>query len=197
MKTKLFTALCTFLILTLSIVVTTYAQTVSVGVSSGNIFEYDYSFSWESTDPNATMPSVYKELIDIQSIKITIKNVSMSLINLDITKNYMNGTSSTQSGTVDVDKQEINIIYGFLIIRSNANPNELIYPSGGHEKLGETTTRTYPVGQIETIRYIKNVTSETTYMKVEIFYDVVTGVAAEYQYEYTEMSDSYTTTTKE
>jgi len=197
MKPKIFALLCTFFILTLPTLVTTSAQTVTVGVRPGNIFEYTYTFSWESTDPNATMPSEYKELIDTQSIKITIINVSESLINLDLTKNFKNGTSSTYSGTIDVDKREINIIYGFLIIRSNANPNELIYPSGGSARLGEITTRTYPVGQLETIRWLKNVTSETTYMKVEIFYDTVTGVAAEYQYEERDMSDSYTTTTKE
>ena len=197
MKPKIFTILCTFFILTLPTLVTTSAQTVTVGVNPGNIFEYNYAFSWESTYPNATMPSEYKELKDTQNIKITIKNVFESLINLDLTKNFKNGTLSTQSGTIDVDKQEINIIYGFLIIRSNANTNELIYPSGGHEKLGETTTRTYPVGQIEIIRYIKTDTSETTFMKVEIFYDIVTGITAEYQYEYREMSDSYATTIKE
>jgi len=198
MKTKIFTALCTFFILTLPTLVTTSAQTVTVGVSSGNIFEYNYTFSWESTDPNATMPSVYNELKDRQNIKITIKNVSESLINLDVTINYKNGTSSTRSGNINVDKQEINIIYGFLIIRSNAKPNEKIYPSGGHAQLDEITTRTYAVGQLETIRFIETDTLENTYyLTTEIFYHTVTGVAAEYQYEYTEMSDSYTTTTKE
>jgi len=197
MKPKIFTVLCIILFFTLPTLVTTSAQTVTVGVISGNIFEYIYSFSWESTDPNATMPSEYKELIDTQSIKITIINVSESLINLNLNKNLKNGTSSTYSGTINVDKREINIIYGLLIIRSNAKPNELIYPSGGAARLDEITTRTYAVGQLETIRWLKNATSDITYLKVEIYYDTVTGVAAEYQYEEREISDSYTTTTKE
>jgi len=194
MKTKIFTVLSTILFLTLPALVTTSAQTVTLGVNPGNIIGYSYTFSWESTNPNSTMPSEYKELIDIQSIKITIINVSESLINLNLTKNFKNGTSTTYSGTIDVNKQEINIIYGFLIIRSNAKPNELIYPSGDNTRLGEITTRNYAVGQIETISYIRNVTSETTYTNFEIFYDTVTGVAAEFQYEKRVMSGSYTTT---
>jgi hypothetical protein len=116
---------------------------------------------------------------------------------MDITKHFKNGTQSTQNGNTDVDKQVIDIPYSFLIIRSNANPNEKIYPSGGHAIITETVPRTYEKGTRETNHYISESTTEDTYEKLEIYFDRTTGVAVEYYNEFRETSNSYVTTIKE
>jgi hypothetical protein len=176
---------------------TAFAQTVTVGVSPGTTLQYNYNLSWTSTDPTATIPPEYIELNNTQLIQITIKNVSGSLINMDITKHFKNGTESTQNGNTDVDKQIIDIPYSFLIIRANANPNETIYPSGGHATITETVLRTYEKGERETNHYTSESTTVDSYEKVEIYFDRTTGVAVEYYYEFRETSNSYVTTTKE
>jgi hypothetical protein len=116
---------------------------------------------------------------------------------MDIIKHFRNGTESTQNGNIDVDNQIIDIPYGFLIIRADANSNEKIYPSGGQATITETVIRTYEQGTRETNHYIREDTEEDTYEKVEIYFDKTTGVAAEYYYEFRETSNSYVTTTKE
>ena len=197
MKTNQLAKLFILSMLIITIPETAFAQTVTVGVNAGNTLEYTYNLSWSSTDPTATIPPEYIELNNTQLIRITIKSVSGSLINMDITKHFKNGTESTQNGNTDVDTQLIDIPYSFLIIRANANPNETIYPSGGHATITETVVRTYEMGQRETNYYINEDTDEDTHEKVEIYFDRTTGVATEYYCEYRETSGSYVTTTKE
>jgi hypothetical protein len=176
---------------------TAFALTVTVGVSPGNNLVYSYSLFWNSTDITATVPPEYIELNNTQLIRISIKSVSGSLINMDITKHFRNGTETTQNGNIDVDKEIIDAPYGFLIIRAGANPNEKIYPSGGHATITETVLRTYEKGERETNHYISESTTEDTYEKVEIYFDRTTGVAVEYYNEFRETSNSYVTTAKE
>jgi hypothetical protein len=197
MKTNLFATLFILSLLVMTTSGTALAQTVTVGVSSGNNLVYSYSLFWNSTDPTATIPPEYTELNNTQLIQITIKSVSGSLINMDIAKHFRNGTETTQNGNTDVDKQVIDIPYSFLIIRANANPNEKLYPSGGHATITETVLRTYEKGTRETNHYISESTTEDTYEKTEIYFDRTTGVATEYYYESRETSNSYVTTTKE
>jgi hypothetical protein len=197
MKTN---TLATLFILSLLVITTSgtaFAQTVTVGVSPGNTFDYSYSLFWNSTDPTASIPPEYIELNNTQLIQITIKSVSGSLINMDITKHFRNGTETTQNGNTDVDTQVIDLPYSFLIIRANASQNEKMYPSGGHATITETVQRTYEEGTRETNHYISETTTTDTYEKVEIYFDRITGVATEYYYEQRETSDSYVATTKE
>ena len=197
MKTNPFATTCITIMCIMSILGSAVAQTVTVGVSPGDTFTYSHVVLWDSTDQTATIPAEYLDLNQTQSIQITIISVSGSLINMDITKNYRNGTESTENGNTDVDKQTSDIPYSFLIIRANANPNEKIYPSGGHVTFSETAFKTYPVGQIETINYVSEEGSGNDYEKTEIFFDRAIGAAAEYRYELRETSGSYVTTAKE
>lgn len=197
MKAKLFATLFTLSLLIIAILGTALAQTVTVGVNPGNILEYNYSLFWNSTDPTATVPAEYVELNNTQLIQINIKSVSGSQINMDVTKHFKNGTQSTENGNIDVDKSIIDIPYGFLIIRANANADEKIYPSGGHATITETILRVYENGTRETNHYLSEDTDEDTYEKIEIYFDKTTGVVVEYYSELRETSDSYTTTTKE
>jgi hypothetical protein len=177
---------------------TAFAETAVVVVTKGNNFEYDYKLLWESTDPNANPPTEYVDLNSTQWFKISITDVSGSLIEIENTLHFKNGTENTQTGSVDVDNQIINVPYGFLLIRANSNPNEKIYPAGDYAAtINETVLRKYPNGERETSHYITENTRENTYEKTEIFFDRATGVAVESQYESRETSGSYVTTTKE
>jgi len=116
---------------------------------------------------------------------------------MDLTRRYNNGTEKTWNGDANLDNEVITVPYGFLIIRANANPTEKIYPSGGHSTLNTSSTRTYPVGQIETIRYLSVDTRANSYESTEIYFQRATGAAAEFRYESRETRESYTTTVKE
>lgn len=186
------------IIIILSIALTTtplvLAQTVTVGVNPGDTFNYSYKINWDSTDPAATVPTQYQELNDTQFIRITVVTVTGSLINVDVTRHFNNGTEQTENGNIDVDTQVLEIPYTILIIRANANPGEKIYPAGGHATLTDTATRTYSIGQVDTVRYLS---PDTISEKTEIYYERANGVAVEYNFISQETSGSYVTTSRE
>ena len=197
MNTNLAKATIIFLFLTLTLTGTVLAQTTVVGVSPGNTFNYSYNLSWASTNPAATIPPAYLELQNIQSMRINVVSVTDSLINIDITKLYKNGTENTQNGNINVDTQLLELPYSIMIIRAGANTDEKIYPSGGHATLSETATKTYSIGTIETIRYVSVDNSVDSNQETEIIYDKANGVGLEYNFESQETSGSYVTTTTE
>lgn len=173
------------------------AQTVTVGVTPGNTFNYSYKINWDSTNPAATVPTQYQELNDTQFIRISVITVAGSLINVDVTRHFNNGTEQTQNGNIDVNTQVLEIPYAILIIRANANPGEKIYPAGGHATLTDTATRTYSIGQVDAVRYLSPDTTGSNSEKTEIYYDRTNGVAVEYNFITQETSGSYVTTSRE
>ena len=130
-------------------------------------------------------------------MRINVVSVTDSLINIDLTKLYKNGTESTQNGNINVDTQLLELPYSIMIIRAGANTDEKIYPSGGHATLSETATKSYSIGTIETIRYVSVDDSVDSNQKTEIIYDKANGVGLEYNFESQETSGSYVTTTTE
>ena len=154
MKTKVASTIALLFLLTIASTPLVLGQTVTVGVKPGDTFNYSYQINWDSTDPAATVPAQYTELNTTQFIRITVITVRWSLINVDFTRHFSNGTEQTQNGNIDVNTQILEIPYSQLIIRADANPGEKTYPAGGHATLSDTATRTYDIGQIDTIRYI-------------------------------------------
>jgi hypothetical protein len=197
MKTNFAIITLLLCLLTVASTQTAFAQTATVGVNAGNTLNYSYSLTWSSTDPTATIPSEYAKLMDTQSIQLSIVSVEGTLINVDFTRHFKDGTEDKQNGNIDVNTQILEIPYAGMIIRAGANSGEKIYPLGGHATLNETSTRTYPIGQIETIKYISSGIDESNSQKTEIFYNRANGVGLEYNWEGTEISGSYVTTTKE
>jgi hypothetical protein len=197
MKIKLaITSIIVFL-LAIAFIGTALAQTANVGVNPGNTVDYSYKINWASTDPTATVPAQYVELNNTQFIRLHIINVEDTQINVNFVRHYNNGTETTQNGNINVNTQVLEVPYSVMIIRSHANPEEKIYPVGGHATLSGTSTRTYPIGQIETIRYVYSHISSTSDEETEIFYDRANGVGLEYNWALNETSGSYFTTTKE
>jgi hypothetical protein len=176
---------------------TAIAQTVIIGVTKGDAFDYSYNLLWESTTPSATPPAEYVEMNNTQSFRLSITDVSGYLVSVETTLHFKNGTERTQNGTVDTYHQSISVPYGFLLIRANSNPNEKIYPDGSDAAINETVSRTYSNGEKETSHYVTEITGANRYEKTEIYFDRATGVALESYYENRETSGSYSTTIKE
>jgi hypothetical protein len=196
MKSTLTVVAITIFILTIAAIGTVSAQIAIVGVTKGNTFTYTYNISWNSTNPTALVPAAYVDLNNTNFVQLRIINVTNTAINIDFVRTFKNGTTVTQNGNVDVNSQVIGIPYGTLIIRANANPNERIYPAGGHATLNETSLRTYSMGEVETIHYLSSTNSSTNYEKTEIYYDRATGAALEYSFETTEISGTFVTTSQ-
>jgi hypothetical protein len=197
MKTKLLAKTCILSLLLIAMAEIAFAQTIVIGVTKGNTFDYNYTLLWETTDPSAKPPADYIEMNNTQWFRLSIADVSGYLIRVETTLHFKNGTETIKNGTVDTYHEAINVPFGFLLIRANSNPNERIYPDGSNTIVNETITRTYPNGNRETNRFITEFTTESTYERTEIFFDRATGAAVEFQYEGREKSGSYETTTKE
>jgi hypothetical protein len=197
MKTTLTVATITIFILTIAAIGAVSAQIAVVGVTRGNTLTYSYKMNWNSTDPNAVVPAADVDLNNTNFIQLRIVNVTNTAINIDFVRTFKNGTAIIQNGNVDVNSQIIQIPYGMLIIRANANPNEKVYPAGGHATLNETSLRTYSIGQVETIHYLFSTNSSTYYEKTEIYYDRASGAALEYNFEARETSGTFVATTNE
>jgi hypothetical protein len=197
MKTKVTSTIVLLILLTIASTPLVLGQTATVGVKPGDTFNYSYRINWDSTDPHAPVPAQYYELNTTQFIRITVITVTGSLINVDFTRHFNNGTEQTHNGNIDVNAQVLEIPYSILIIRADANPGEKIYPAGGHAILNDTATRTYDIGQIDTIRYVSPDTVGANSETTEIYYSRTNGAGVEYTSVSQETSGSSVTTTRE
>jgi hypothetical protein len=169
------------------------AQTYSIGILKGDRFTYDYVLFWNSTNPSATPDNFFLELNQTKQVQISIDNVSGSIVNTAVTKEFKNGTQTTETGYVDVANGVINSQFGYLLYCSNLKEGEQLYPLGGHQKIDSTYLKSYSTGQRETNRFILQAQGATT----EIDFDKIKGVAVDY-YQTTETpSDGGIITIKE
>ena len=196
MKAKLI-ALTTVVLEILAIIVTVSAGSATVGVSKGQTFDYSYQLLWSSTDPNEVAPSNYIQLNNTQTIQLKVTDVSGSKISIEKTNILKDGTQNKVDGYVDINTGTIEIAFGSLIVSTNLNTGDLLYPSGGHATINDASFRSYSVGQRE-INHVISQTNEVDYTdKVEIYFDKLTGVAVSYSYDSSSTSNGYTDTTQE
>jgi hypothetical protein len=172
----------------------TSAQLVSPGVSKGDIFEYNYNATWNSTDPNAQVTANVAKLIQTQSFQIRIINVTGTTVNAEVTTRYRDGTTKTETGFVDVQSGSIHMPFGTMIIAGNLNANDKIYPTWDQDTINQTVTRTYQSGNRETNQLLVETTSENSYEKTEVYYDKIKGIAVESYYESRDTYNSQTET---
>jgi hypothetical protein len=170
------------------------AQLVSVGVSKGNVFEYTYTVTWNSTNPSIAVPSDIVELNQTQSFQITITSISETTVNAQVITRYRDATTKTQTGFVNLQTGDINLPYGYLIIPANLNTNDKIYPSGGDATINSTTTRTYPSGDRQTNQRLIQTTTENHQDKTNVYYDKTMGIAVSSYYESIDATGTQTET---
>ena len=155
-----------------------------LGVSQGNVFEYNMIARWNS--PSQSAPPELLELNQTKMIKVTVSEVSGSLISTKILTSYQNGTESTADGSCNIGTGECT---GLPFIGANLEKNDLVNPSASeHWYVNETVTRTYQDDPRETnhLKIEDTGTSDgvgvvkSTY---DYYFDKSTGVLVEYTTE--------------
>jgi hypothetical protein len=168
----------------------------SPGVSPGNVFTYDFSVFWSSNNQTATPPADLVEENKTETIRITITQVSGSMVLMTITSRFENGTENIpQEGMVNILTGSSIGAFG-LIVSPNLGKNNVVYPYGNvNFTINETATRTYSFGERETAHYTANSTNSADYVYFfkDIYFDRKTGVMLEY---YTEWVPSNSTNEK-
>jgi hypothetical protein len=172
---------------------TVSAQSVTSGVSKGQTIDYSYNIIWTSNDPSAVPSAESIEFNNTQTIEFRITDVSSSTVSLDFFRYFKNGTMASQSGTINLDSGTSNVPYGFLIIGANIDKDQKVYPSGGHQIITDTVTRSYSSGQRETNVISGGDSSE----KMTTYFDKATGVAVDYTYDIYTHNGNYLTTSTE
>ena len=137
--------------------IVTVAALRNVGVSEGDWALYDWAFS-----TNMTMPPPLEE---IDSIKITVLEISGTNITYQWITHYVNDTEETEIYVLDVDTGQGNGTYAF--IAKNLNPGDLIYTSPPPDgpipqgaTINETISLEYLGGSVEVNHWNLNM-SET------------------------------------
>ena len=195
MKNKKALGILLFILATLAIPIVSAQSTaqVSPGVTKGDVFDYKYDATWKSTDSNMAVPNLVAGLVQTESFEIAITDVSGTTITATVTSTYKNGTTTSQSGFIDVESGSIHIPFGFLIVGANLNANDKVYPTGGDATINSTTSRNYPSGNRSTNEQIITTTSENHQDQTDIYYDKAKGVAVSSHYQST---DTYPTETE-
>ncbi|MGD6852035.1 MAG: hypothetical protein ACQCN6_08255 [Candidatus Bathyarchaeia archaeon] len=174
------------LVLTIMFVASTVgaasAQERTPGVAKGDVFTYNYSVTWNSTDPMVPMPDAIADIAKVQSFQIEITDVESSKVNAKVTTTYTDGTTSTQVGYVDVQSGDINLLHGNLIIASNLDVDERIYPSGGDATITNSDMRTYQSGDRVTNQLLVETTLAKHYDKTDVYFDKAKGIAVSSYY---------------
>jgi hypothetical protein len=194
MKNKIILTIFTLSILSTLFTSTASAQLVNVGVSKGNVYEYTYTITWNSTNPTQAVPQDIVELNKTQNFQITITDISETTVDAQVITQYRNGTTKTQTGFVNLQTGDINLPYGYLIIPANLNANDKIYPSGGEATINNTTTKTYQSGDRQTNQRLTQTTTENHHDKTNVYYDKTLGIAVSSYYESIDATGTQTET---
>ncbi|MBN1245313.1 hypothetical protein JXA31_06940 [Candidatus Bathyarchaeota archaeon] len=182
------TALLIFLCLTIASTIIVHAETSVVGVSQGNIFEYDIVSQWNSVLTDTT-PATLIQLNQTEWIRITVTEVSGALITNQVTTHYRNGTETNSDSTCDIETGDLTG-EGPPFIGANLAKNDLVNPAASEPwYVNETVTRNYEDGPRETnhLRIESTGTSETVGEFTNIYdyyFDKSTGVLVEYTSEF-------------
>jgi hypothetical protein len=135
----------TFLLvlLCLTMVGNAWAQVRAPGVAQGNVFTYDVTSFWSSSDPNAAIPANLLDMNKTDYYQVTIAAVSGAVVTTQSLWHFTNGTETSATGTINVDTGVSN--GGFwAIVAGNLGVNDILHPSGQDGiTVNETVNRNY------------------------------------------------------
>lgn len=153
--------------------------------AEGNVFFYDLSLTWNSTDSNSSIPDEYlKE--NQEWLRINITKITASTIYFESTLHYKNGTEiNYENSYIDTETYACHGVWSGYFSKPNLSANET---ATKFNMLGtnETFLRTYSNGERET-NYIEQVkpnvngSKSLQYLKVNV--DKQTGMLVEYRHE--------------
>ncbi len=143
-----------FTILILAVIIFTYLGTTTQarvpGVSLGDTFTYNVTGFWNASDSNATVPERLLEINQTKSFRVTITNVTDSMVTTRDTWIFKNGTEYNSTGMVNVETGQ-NLGGFWPIVAANLGKNDLLHPAGQNRiTVNETISREYPSGTRET-----------------------------------------------
>ena len=136
------------------------AQTYTSGVSVGDVFKYQYSFSSNINGSKQFVVPTFFDTLTTQAktidwIQMTITNVTGSTVEVQMVTQYKSGTQQTYNGTINVATGEGELAQ--FLIAANLGLNSPL-SMGSDEKINSTTTKTYSSCYREV--NIENITSE-------------------------------------
>ena len=182
------TCLLLFLCFTMMGIKLVQAQ-VTVGVSPGDMFEYNMYSVW-SSDFSNTPPAELVELNRTEWVRVTVTEISGSKINVHVTTHYRNGTEAEVDGFSDIDTGETTPSEVPPFISANLDSFDAINPSAPDPYyVNATLVRDYANSQRETnlLRFEEtSVSSEVgEYTRnSDYYFDKNTGVLVEYLFEF-------------
>jgi hypothetical protein len=163
--------------------ITTAQAPITVGVSQGDVFEYDMSSFW-TCDFMDTPPAELVQLNQTEWLRVTVTEVSGSQIRTRITTHYKNGTEVNSDGFCDIETGEN--VEGPPFISANLGRNDVINPSASEPWfVNATIIRDYVNDQRETnylkLEHTENSSEVGGFKNVyEYYFDKNTGVLVEY-----------------
>jgi hypothetical protein len=125
-----------FTILILAVIIFTYSGTRTLdrvpGVSPGDTFTYNVVSFWNSSDPNATVPQMLSEINQTESFRVTITEVSDSMVTTLDTWVFKNGTEHNSTGLVNVETG-FNSGGFWPVVAANLGKDDLLHPAGQNQ----------------------------------------------------------------
>jgi len=188
-------------------VVTSSAQTRTVGVASGNWFKYgEINVTWSSNDPNAPKAWYgmnFEEYNETAWVSAEITGVSGKNVTMQYVVHFKNDTDETASSWVNVETGDGNATS--MLISANLGVNDTLYTSGPYSiwTINETITRTYVSGPRETNHinltygpYNYTIPPDTEvyyYYSMNFYWDKLTGFLVEDNFEIMNQTGEYIT----
>jgi hypothetical protein len=180
-------SLLILLCFTMASITMVQAKTAVVGVSQGDVFEYNMVSHWSSLFTD-TIPEELLELNQTEWLRVTVTGISGSQISTRVTTHYRNGTEISADGSCNIETGEGS--GGPPFIGANLGKNDLVNPSASESwYINETVTRTYKDGPRETnhlnLEYTGNSSEIGEFNTVyDYYFDKNTGVLVEYNSEF-------------
>jgi len=161
---------------------------VTVGVKVGDWARYNFSYTWQSTDPAATEPPQFQEMRKIEYAKIEVQSINGTTITLSLTYHFINGTDQTLPPmSADMAAQ-----FNTLVIPGNLSEGDII--PGTAAPINGTISRSY-TGANRVVNYLGYSSSFFGMnMTQNMYWDKTTGILCEMLMETSTLTDSYVTT---
>ncbi len=178
------TVAATFLMFLISFTVigSASAQTqVSVGVSPGNVFTYDLTFYWNSTNPADVAPAYLVAQNQTAYFQLTVETTTSTTVVIQTVWQLLNGTALNGTDVSEVSSGATGSIY---VYAANLTAGGLLFPSATDLPylINSTGFRSYPSGFRETNHIAVNNTNIEGYVYsyMDLYFDKQSGIVVEY-----------------
>lgn len=187
-RTVYFLVILVLTILIATVIILTYSGTKDLtrvpGVSVGDTFTFDVFSFWSSSAADAVVPQGLLEINETESFRVTITDISDTMVTTLDTWVFKNGTEHNSTGLVNV-ASGYNSGGFWPVVAANLGKDDLLHPAGQNGiTVNETITRDYPNGAREinhfTLNYQGNDEDYGYYTAVSDYYfDRATGMLVE------------------